>query len=81
MQNTKQKPWQDTSLHQGWKQYFDECGDEWRRETKGFGLYHFFKWDDIANAFVMCGRVNTKKVGIARIHEDFIEKQFMNDCE
>lgn len=69
------KPFTDNSIAQGWTQYFDEEGTEWRRLDTAIG-FSFYK--GIGNAFVFVGQYvpprNYKHLrDLETIHKMYIE--------
>lgn len=61
-------PFTDTINTHGWVQYFDAEGQEWRRESKGAGIYAFYRKQ--GDCFIKEGHCHTHRKGIQRIHDD-----------
>lgn len=67
----KTKAWQDTSIYQGFVQYVDDSGQEWRRESSDLGIYKFYRLD--GGQFVLEGRaVSRRKQAIKALHNLFL---------
>ncbi len=68
------KPFKNHSIFQGWNQYFDDSGIEWRVE-KGSHSNKFYK--NIGNAFMYDGFNLTlnKRESIEKCHYRYLDQQ------
>lgn len=57
-----EKDYEDISIFEGWRQFKDDTGNEWRAEIRGEGSYHLFKREGDAFSFVGAVRVTKKSV-------------------
>lgn len=73
MTEEQPKPFEDISIFQGVCQYFDEQGDEWRRENDGTNCYTF--WKKQGDSFVYQRSLRTRSKKTEDLHNEFITIQ------
>ncbi len=70
------KPFQNHSIFQGWNQYFDENGIEWRTEEFGYMMTKFYKCLWSGNNFVYDGWIaNEGGESIKELHDLYLDQQ------